>query len=71
MTHYCTVCCRPLEAHREACDCGRELSYFPALCCPGCDCGSWEEAHKTGEKVELVVKGWANRSNHHFLVDPP
>lgn len=43
--HICTVCFLPANDHDELCvQCGR--GHFPALCCPGCDCESFEKAHE-------------------------
>jgi len=42
--HVCTVCYRASEAHPERSeDC--DEWHFPALCCVGCECRSWEQAH--------------------------
>lgn len=43
MIHVCTACHRESFAHTERCDCGH--THFPLLCCPGCDCRSYESAH--------------------------
>ena len=44
--HLCDVCCASSDAHSQHCD--SELCedwHWPPLCCPGCLCGSYEEAH--------------------------
>lgn len=43
--HICTVCSQQGDDHTDDCpgDCG--LRYWPPLCCKGCDCGSYEQAH--------------------------
>lgn len=43
--HICTVCFQSFRAHRAKCDCGCGRGFLGALCCEGCDCGSYEEAH--------------------------
>lgn len=56
MSHVCTVCFSLAENHpEEGCDCG--VSHFPALCCPGCDCGSYEEAHITTAELIANFRG--------------
>lgn len=40
--HYCEVCCRPAEEHKDDPE-GPHGEVLP-LCCPGCSCGSYEEA---------------------------
>ncbi len=52
MIHECGECYRPMTAHAERCDCGCGRNFFPALCCPGCRCGSFEEAHAADESVK-------------------
>jgi hypothetical protein len=42
--HLCTVCGKSGEDHGERCGCCDEL-FWPPLCCPGCDCGAFEDAH--------------------------
>ncbi len=52
-THICTVCFQPVGAHEEDedfMDCGCEVRHFPPLCCPGCDCQSYELAHSEAEE---------------------
>lgn len=45
--HICTVCLLPMEEH---CECqGCDEIHFPQPCCPGCDCGSFEEIHPITE----------------------
>ena len=41
--HICTVCYMASRRHSERCDCG--VNHWPPLCCPGCDCHSYENAH--------------------------
>lgn len=46
MKHVCGVCFTLSVDHEE--DCGTQedrCEHWPPLCCPGCDCGSFEEAH--------------------------
>lgn len=50
MTHLCTVCFQPLEHHPETCE--LECRHFPPLCCRGCQCRSFEEAHPTVEEPQ-------------------
>lgn len=42
--HYCTVCAQPMTRHHAWCDVC-EVNHWPPLCCPGCGCLSFEEAH--------------------------
>lgn len=47
--HFCEVCFASMHDHLSRCY-GRndeEEAHFhaPALCCPGCPCGSYEEYH--------------------------
>lgn len=41
--HICIECGDSVEAHDEMCRVG--CRHFPALCCPGCPCLSFYEAH--------------------------
>lgn len=44
--HFCTVCINRASDHPEDCTdrrCGQR--HWPALCCPGCECRSFEDAH--------------------------
>lgn len=43
--HWCTVCGRAAPDHAESCQGACEFDHFPPLCCPGCHCESFEEAH--------------------------
>ena len=44
--HWCEVCGFPANKHDERCWVGgEEHRHWPALCCPGCGCLSFEEAH--------------------------
>lgn len=43
--HVCTECGLTVEEHSEVCECGCGSRFFPALCCEGCDCRSFEDAH--------------------------
>lgn len=52
--HICTVCGKSSWNHREKCDCGKV--HFPAPCCIGCDCGSYEEIHKEKLLTEQLAK---------------
>lgn len=46
--HTCTVCFQSFEKHGESCEyC--EAKHWPPLCCAGCDCGSFEQAHPDAE----------------------
>lgn len=42
--HVCTVCIQVAVSHPSECDCGER--HWPALCCLGCDCRSYEAAHE-------------------------
>jgi hypothetical protein len=42
--HICTVCHQPSHRHDEECNLG--CRHYPALCCQGCRCGSFDEAHR-------------------------
>jgi hypothetical protein len=44
--HICTVCHQPSHRHEER-------GHFPALCCEGCDCGSFEEKVMTQDAEGL------------------
>lgn len=48
-THRCTVCRRDGHMHPDKCKLG--CSHWPPLCCPGCDCQSFEMAHPEKEKA--------------------
>jgi hypothetical protein len=42
--HTCTSCARDMDTHTTVCgECNER--HFPDLCCPGCDCRSYEDAH--------------------------
>lgn len=49
--HVCEVCGTTMDAHESFRDCEycstdeQSITHFPATCCPGCPCGSWEEQH--------------------------
>ena len=48
MDHYCEVCFTSMFDHPERCfGWGDEEPHYhmTPLCCPGCPCGSFEEAH--------------------------
>ena len=66
MDHICTVCFQSMFHHPEECGAeacwvkdktGREqaLRHWPALCCPGCGCGSFEEAHGMRDPVAGAI----------------
>lgn len=42
--HICLVCGRDGHVHDERCDCGSR--HWPPVCCPGCPCWSFADAHK-------------------------
>lgn len=42
--HICTVCGQSLYDHPETCE--RGCFHWPAVCCEGCACGSFEEEHE-------------------------
>lgn len=47
--HLCTVCLGDCNEHSERCDaaeCPDGARHWPPLCCPGCDCRSYEEEHE-------------------------
>ena len=48
-SHVCTACFRDMTEHDELCSCGCGR-FFPALCCPGCACHSYEDAHQHAEE---------------------
>lgn len=43
--HMCTTCAQRADTHPEACGVANDCYHYPALCCPGCDCRAFEEAH--------------------------
>lgn len=45
IVHVCTICGQPSGDHDSDCDVC-DCAHFPPLCCPGCDCGSFEDAHR-------------------------
>jgi hypothetical protein len=46
MDHECSVCYQKVSQHDETCWAnGVEHRHWPALCCPGCVCQSFEAAH--------------------------
>lgn len=50
--HLCTVCYRPAAQHSSACDCGCGATFGPLpLCCEGCMCESFEDAHNNTEET--------------------
>lgn len=44
MMHICDQCYQPANEHDEECPCGCGAFLMP-LCCPGCGCRSFEDAH--------------------------
>ena len=46
--HICEECSRSMFAHDEECDCGGR--HDPPLCCPGCPCNSYHDAHAAEAK---------------------
>jgi len=42
--HVCTVCCGLVSQHGKECSCGCAIFFIP-LCCEGCNCRSYEDAH--------------------------
>lgn len=69
--HWCTACGDVMEDHPTRCYEGDYHQHFPALCCPGCDCGSFEEAHseeeivKAPEELLTRLKGAVGRIDKH------
>jgi hypothetical protein len=53
--HICGVCHQPISSHRGQCRCGCEGHYLPALCCEGCPCRSFEDAHR--DAADSSAKG--------------
>lgn len=53
--HRCTVCGSSSRRHPEQCDCGCGEFFWPALCCEGCGCGSFEEAHRARDEMRAEV----------------
>lgn len=49
MEHICTGCFQPSERHEARCEDeahgDQVVRHWPPLCCPGCDCHSYERAH--------------------------
>ena len=54
--HICTVCFCPSILHLSRCDVGEadgsEHWHHAPLCCAGCDCRSFEEAHPVADLSE-------------------
>src|SRR5262245_1995608 len=44
LMHYCTVCSRDSAVHPSACleSACEGVPHWPSLCCPGCECVSYE-----------------------------
>lgn len=62
--HVCEVCGQDANEHPEACydeAHGRDVParHWPAPCCPGCPCLSWEEAHLPDLRAITVKQPWA------------
>lgn len=70
MEHICTVCFQPVSRHDDG------TRYWPAPCCPGCDCRSYEYAHTEGDDMTLdnIKIGHSPLTNSLYLyrhgVDP-
>lgn len=45
MKHICEVCSQPGHDHTEQCARDHACLHWPPLCCPGCPCRSFEDAH--------------------------
>jgi hypothetical protein len=49
--HICEACFQPVSDHSQRCDCDQcdgedeDVYFLVPPCCPGCPCGSFEEAH--------------------------
>lgn len=54
--HVCTVCHSTIEEHSTHCPEG--CYHWPSLCCPGCDCGSFELGHR---ELEPDVENFAGK----------
>jgi hypothetical protein len=52
--HPCGVCFLDFAVHPEQCEVIEGERHWPPLCCPGCPCGSFEEAHP-GLTVDSVT----------------
>ena len=48
MEHTCGVCFMPALSHESRCPCGCG-DFFSPLCCEGCGCESYEDAHRAAE----------------------
>lgn len=58
-THRCGVCFQESGAHdehcyRNPCEVG---NHWPPLCCPGCPCASFEDAHGPAPTVHVHQDG--------------
>jgi hypothetical protein len=50
--HLCEWCFQPVSSHDEICgEPDPDCRHFPPLCCPGCPCGSFREAHPESERL--------------------
>lgn len=84
--HDCGVCYTNFLSHHERCydpshaDEGMPVNHFPALCCPGCGCGSYERAHLTltwtrerrrGGPADTLNGRWEihGQRNHWWVTD--
>lgn len=51
--HICEVCLSPSIEHSQSCPCGC-ATFLSPLCCPGCPCGSYEEAHEPTQRSDVT-----------------
>lgn len=57
--HSCGVCFMDSDVHLEECDGTPDQplnvhQHWPALCCPGCRCESFEQAHPVAEHINTA-----------------
>lgn len=69
--HVCDVCCQTSDQHPEQCPSPDHPPHpvWPAMCCQGCACLSYEEAH-LGDVRAITVKqpwAWAIAAGHKLV----
>lgn len=69
--HYCTVCSRDSALHPAACleSACEGVPHWPALCCPGCECASYELAHGGVGTLSLENIEWQEPVTDYFMDD--
>ncbi len=57
--HICTECFSFASQHEEACEVDGCEGHWPPLCCRGCDCRSFEDAHldPPAEQDIVIARG--------------